>query len=230
MRKAPGTAIALAAILVCRVAAQDITTADQYFQQVSDRYAQVNDYEARIGISTGKTLMSGNVIYKSPTLLRIDFVQPPDQVISFDGDRLTVYVPEFHAVLSQSVTASPGGSGAGLATKDGLKMMKRNYSVGFEVSPDPVALEGSAGEKVVRLILTRKTVAEGFKTIVVSIAAESKLIRRLEGTTLANERFVFDFTNIKINQNIPESRFIYDSPASANVYNNFLFNSDDQKN
>lgn len=230
MRKATGTALALAALLTARALAQDITTADQFFQLVSDRYSQITDYEARLGIGTGKTTMTGTVIYRSPTLLRIDFSQPPDQVIAFDGERLTVYVPEFRAVLSQSVTTSPGGSGAGLVTKDGLKMMKRNYSAGFETSPEPVTLEGSPSESVVRILLTRKTVAEGFKTIVVSISPESRLIRRLEGTTLANEKFTFDFTAIKVNQNIPESRFIYDSPASANVYNNFLFNSDEQKN
>lgn len=208
-------------------AAQNIITADQYFQQVSDRYAQVNDYSCTIAINSGKSTMTGALIYKTPTLLRIDFSDPAGQVIAYDGQTLQVYIPEYHAVLSQSVDTTAGGSsGAGLATKDGLKMMKRNYSMAFETNPDPVPLAGTS-EKVVRLILTRKTVAEGFKTIIMSVNPESKLIRRLEGTTLANESFTFDFTDIKLNQNISEGRFIYDSPASANVYNNFLFNSAD---
>ncbi len=228
MRKALSAAFAIAVLLTQAAAAQDIMTADQYFQQVSDRYSQINDYEGKLAISTGKALMFGNVMYRSPSLLRIDFVQPPDQVIAFDGETLTVYVPEYRAVLSQSVGANPGGTGAGLATREGLKMMKRNYSAAFEANPDPVDLEGGAGEKVVRLVLTRKTVAEGFKTITVSVSPESKMIRRLEGMTLSSERFVFDFTAVKVNQNIPESRFIYDSPASANMYNNFLFNTDEQ--
>jgi outer membrane lipoprotein-sorting protein len=229
MRKAFFAAFVLSALAST---AQDITTADQYFLQVSERYAQINDYEAKIAIGTAKTTMTGSVIYRAPTLLRIDFTQPPDQVIAFDGERLTVYVPEFKAVLAQSVITEPGtrGTAAGLATREGLKMMRRNYTVAFEISPEPTVLEGAPSERVVRLALTRKTVAEGFKTIIISISPESKLIRRLEGSTLANEKFVFDFTGIKINQNIPESRFIYDSPASANVYNNFLFNSDEQKN
>jgi len=224
------TAMCLAALAGQGLAAQDtaITTADQYFLQVSERYGQIVDYEGKLAISNGKSLMSGNVMYRAPSLLRIDFVQPPGQVISFDGETLTVYVPELHAVLSQSVGAASTGSGAALASKDGLKMMRRNYSAAFESSPEPVPLEGTTGEKVVRILLTRKSVADGFRTIMVSIAPESKLIRRLEGTTLANERFIFDFTGIKINQNIPESRFIYDSPASANMYNNFLFNTEGQ--
>ena len=207
-------------------AAANITTADQYFQQVSDRYEQIKDYSCKLSIGSAKTTMSGDLIYRTPSLLRIDFSSPAGQVIAFDGQTLQVYIPEYHAVLSQSVDASSGSpsSGAGLATREGLKMMKRNYGIAFETSPEPVLLSGSA-EKVVRLLLSRKTVAEGFKTIIVSVSADSKLIRRLEGTTLANETFTFDFSGIKLNQNIPENRFIYDSPASANVYNNFLFNS-----
>ena len=205
-------------------ASTNIMTADQYFQEVSDRYTQINDYSCKLTISTGKATMIGNLIYRAPSLLRIDFTSPPDQVIAFDGQTLQVYIPEYHAVLSQSVSTASGSAGAGLATREGLKMMKRNYGIAFETSPDPVVLSGGT-EKVVRLVLTRKTVAEGFRTITVSVAADSKLIRRLEGTTLANENFTFDFTGMKLNQNIPEGRFIYDSPASANVYNNFLFNS-----
>jgi len=34
---------------------------------------------------------------------------------------------------------------------------------------------------------------------------------------------VFNFTDIKLNQGIAETVLIYDSPASANLYNNFLF-------
>ncbi|HUX38580.1 MAG TPA: outer-membrane lipoprotein carrier protein LolA [Rectinemataceae bacterium] len=208
---------------------QVITTAEQYFQEVSSRYAQVTDYSCKISISSGKTSMSGNLIYRAASLLRIDFSEPAGQVISYDGQTLQVYIPEYHAVLSQSVTPTSGVSAAGLATRDGLNMMRRNYGIAFESNPDPVELAGTT-EKVIRLVLTRKTVAEGFKTIVMSVSPESKLIRRLEGTTLANETFTFDFTGIKLNQNIPESRFIYNSPASANVYNNFLFNSTDTGN
>jgi len=57
----------------------------------------------------------------------------------------------------------------------------------------------------------------------ISISESSLLIRRIEGWTVANERIAFDFTSVKLNQNIPAARFLYDAPASANVYNNFLF-------
>lgn len=206
--------------------AQDILTADQFFSQVADRYAQVADYEGRINIAAGKDVMSGVIAYKAPSLLRIDFVQPPDQVIAFDGQRLVVYIPSLRAVLQQQAAGKPGAGSAGLATREGLKMMKRNYTVAYEASPAAEPLDAATPEPVVRLSLNRKSVAEGFRTMRLSVSPETKLIRRIEGTTVSGERFVFDFVGIKLNQGIPEARFIYDSPASANVYNNFLFGSD----
>jgi hypothetical protein len=50
----------------------------------------------------------------------------------------------------------------------------------------------------------------------------------MEGTTLAGDLIMYDFTGIKLDQGVPDTRFIYDSPASANMYNNFLFSSDTQ--
>lgn len=220
------TALGLAQGL-SRASAEDILTADQYFSQISDHYAEIRDYEAHITITAGKNpQMSGILAYKSPNLLRIDFIQPPDQVISYNGDQLQVYIPSLHAILSQSAAPKSGATGATLASKEGLKIMRRNYSAAYETGPNATPLDENSMEFVVRLDLTRKNVSEGFKTIKLCIDPATKLIRRIEGWTLSNDYFVFDFTAIKTNQNIPDTRFEYDSPASANVYNNFLFGTD----
>jgi outer membrane lipoprotein-sorting protein len=208
-------------------AADDILTADQYFLQVSDRYAQIKDYEAHIAITAGKNApMTGTIVYKAPSLLRIDFIQPPDQVISFNGEQLQVYIPSLHAILAQSTQTKSGAGGAALASKEGLKMMRRNYTVAYVTGPNAVALDPNSMEFVVSLVLNRKNVSEGYRTLKLSIDPGTKLIRRIEGWTLSNDYFMFDFTNMKFNQNIADTRFEYDSPASANVYNNFLFGND----
>ena len=209
---------------------QEIVTAAQYFNLVADRYAQVDDYEGKISIATGKDgkdVMKGDIIFKSPSLLRVDFTSPPDQVISFDGQTLTVYIPGYNAILSQSSADKPGAGTATLATREGLKMLRRNYSVAFESSPSPLPLDGGApGEQAVRLVLARTSAAEGFTTLKLYISPDTKLIRRIEGWTISGDKLTFDFTGVKTNVGIPAARFVYDSPASANVYNNFLFNSD----
>lgn len=203
---------------------QEIVTAEQFFNKVSDKYATINDYEASIQISSGTQPMNGKLSFKAPALLRIDFSQPAEQVIVFDGQRLVVYIPQYRAVLQQETGANSAGAGAAaLASRDGLSMMKRTYSLAWETTPQPVPLDTGSQEMVQRLMLTRKSATEGFKTIRLSISSTTLLIRRIEGWTVANEKITFDFTAIKLNQGIPATRFLYDAPASANVYNNFLF-------
>lgn len=217
--------IALLVLLPVVAFCQDITTADQYFSQVANRYSQINDYEGRITITVGTSVMTGKIAFKAPSFLRIDFIQPPDQVIDFDGQTLQVYLPAYRAILSQQVSdrAPSGVGGATLASREGLRLMSRGYAMAFESSPAPVPLENGGGEQVVRIVLNRRSVSEGFRTIILSIDPNTKLIRRIEGWTISGEKIVFDFTNIKLNQGIPAAHFVYDSPASANVYNNFLF-------
>lgn len=208
-----------------QAAAQDIRTADSFFKEVSAKYASIKDYQASVEVTAGKQTMAGTVIYKSPTLMRMDFSQPASQVIVYDGQSLVVYVPEFRAILSQQTGTT---SAAAIGTGDGLRMLGRNYSVAYEKGPTPTPLPGSEAESVIRLVLSRLTVAEGFRTIVLSIDPDRLLIRRMEGTTLAGDLISYDFKGIKLDQGIPDAKFIYDSPASANIYNNFLFSSDSQ--
>ncbi|MCE5255373.1 MAG: outer membrane lipoprotein carrier protein LolA [Spirochaetaceae bacterium] len=218
---------AILGMLLCLVfpaVTQEIVTAEQFFGKVSERYASINDYEASILINSGGQAMSGDLWFKSPQLMRIDFRQPPEQVIVFDGQRLIVYIPQYKAVLQQETgTDSLGAGAATLASREGLAMMKRNYSIAWEASPQAVPLDQGSEEMVQRLVLTRKAASEGFKSIRISILPASLLFRRIEGWTVANEKISFDFTQTKLNQNIPTTRFLYDAPASANVYNNFLF-------
>ncbi len=205
------------------VMAQDILTADKFFNQVSAKYSAIKDYSASVQVKAGKQTMAGTVIYKAPSLLRMDFTQPASQVIVYDGQSLVIYVPEFRAVLSQQ-TGSAGAPTA--ATGDGLRMLGRNYSIAYESGPNAVPLPGAESEQVIRLVLSRLTVAEGFRTIVLSIDPSRLLIRRMEGTTLAGDLISYDFVGIKLDQGIADTKFIYDSPASANMYNNFLFSSE----
>jgi outer membrane lipoprotein-sorting protein len=206
--------------------AQQIVTAEKFLENVSDKYAQFNDYEARIVIRSGNTDMYGTVLHKAPNFLRIDFTTPAEQVIVFNGDMLTVYLPEYRAILNQSVSSSRSAS-ANLATARGLSLLRRNFASAFITGPAPVPLDENSRERVVNLRLTRRYGSEGFREIILSVDPSTLLIRRMRGTTIAEGNVQFDFTDIKTNQGISERRFVYDSPASANLYNDFLFRDTD---
>jgi Outer membrane lipoprotein-sorting protein len=206
---------------------QEIITAEKYLEMVSETYGTIRDYEAQLIIHSGNTEMIGNVSHLTPAFLRIDFTKPAEQVIVFNGELLTIYLPEFRAVLSQNVNQSRRGTGAGFVTAQGLVVLRRNYVPSFVTGPNPEPLENNSKERVVKLRLTRRSILEGFREIILSVNPDTKLIRRIEGRTIAEGDLRFDFTNIKVNQGIPELRFLYDSPASANMYNNFLFRDSD---
>jgi len=112
---------------------QEITTAEQYLGMVSEVYGGIRDYEARINIRSGSSEMYGTVIHLSPSYLRIDFTKPADQVIVFNGELLTIYLPEYRAVLNQTVNQSRrnSASGASMASAQGLILLRRNYVPSF---------------------------------------------------------------------------------------------------
>ena len=66
---------------------------------------------------------------------------------------------------------------------------------------------------------------EGFRQLIMSVG-EDNLIRRMVCVTADYTEMQFDFTDIKTNEGIPDTRFEYDSPASANVFENFLFEAE----
>ena len=70
-------------IAVFSLFSQEIITADKYLESVSERYASIKDYEARVFIRSDSTDMIGNLSFLDPYFLRIDFTDPPEQVLVF---------------------------------------------------------------------------------------------------------------------------------------------------
>ncbi len=201
--------------------AQNITTASAYFKIISEYYGTIKDYEVDFETRVEKTEAAGRLSFKSPDLLRMDYSTPENQVICFNGDMLTIYLPDSSAVLQQSVTQD--NTGASLATPQGLSLLSRYYSVAYETGQDAEPLEEGSDEMVVKFILSRKSASEAFRYIKIAVNPSTKLIRRVEAVTPKGETLVFNFYDYKLNQAITDQRFIYDPPSSANNINNFLF-------
>ncbi len=203
--------------------AQNITTASAYFKTISEYYGTIKDYEVDFEIKIEKKETAGKLSFKAPNLLRMDYTNPEEQVICFNGDVLTIYLPDAPAVLQQQVSPDGTNNTASLTTPQGLSLMSRYYSVAYETGQNAEPLEEGSDEMVVKLILTRKSASEAFRYIKIAVNNETKLIRRIEAVTPKGEEFVFNFYDYVLNQNLSEQRFVYDAPSSANNYNNFLF-------
>ena len=205
---------------------QEILTAENYFDEVSFRYGKIRDYTATISITQGETVMTGKLYYKSPNLLRIDFTDPEDQVLVTNGTELTIYIPKYEVILVQKLRRRSQAALANMASEQGLHLLKKNYGVAYLSGPDFIPLEEGSEEMVRQLKLESRSTAEGFRQIVLAVG-RTGLIRRITGVTIGYEEFVLDLLDIIVNQNIPDTRFEYDSPPYANVYNDFLFEAEE---
>ena len=180
----------------------------------------MKDYEAAISITQGKSVSHGKLSYKSPIYLRIDFDDPPKQVLNFDGEKLTFYSPANEVILEQRYKKKSPSQVEGLMSSQGLGIMQRNYSIAYLSGPTAVPLEDGSKEMVVKLKLSSRG-GHGYTQMILSV--RDSLIRRVEGTQSSGDKVVMDFTNIRINQGVPDSRFVYDAPPYANVIQDWLF-------
>ena len=206
-------------ITLTALAAQE--TADSYFESVSERYVSIEDYTANLVIRRGETEEIAAVTYKNPGLLRLDYEDPAGMVMVVGPDLFQVWVPSLRVTFSQPLRRDGQSSGANLNTARGLAMMRQNYSVSYIESPDPVPLDDGSSEMVVWLSL-RATVSEGFSRLRLAISSDLT-IRRIIGVTTSGETITFDFTDMILNNGIPDTRFDYDSPPEGNTIENFLF-------
>ena len=213
--------IALFLLFSASLFAQSITTASAYFKTISEYYSTLKDYEVNFEIKIEKQETAGRLSFKAPDLLRLDYTNPEEQVICYNGDTLTIYLPDSDAVLQQSITEDTGAEA--LTTPQGLSLLSRYYTVAYETGQNAEPLEDGSDEMVVKFILTRKSAAEAFRYINIAVSEQTKLIRRIEAVTPKGEVIMFDFYDYVLNQDITDQRFIYDAPSSANNYNNFLF-------
>lgn len=218
------TAFTVAFLVAAPVGSQEILTAASYLDSVADRYGVIDDYIADVEMATDEEQMAGTLYYRRPNLIRIDFEEPQDQVLVSDGETLTVYIPRFDVVLQQALRERTS-DGADLASERGLQLMRQNYSVAYLESPDPVPIEEDSDELVVKLRLDWRSTSEQFRQLTLSVT-EDRLIRRIVGVTVDYREVQFDFTDIRVNQNIPPARFEYEPPASANVFDGFLFDNE----
>ncbi|ORC37986.1 hypothetical protein B4O97_02365 [Marispirochaeta aestuarii] len=194
---------------------QEILTASQFFDQMSERYEFIQDYEADITITQPDSVLTGVIYYKNPNRIRINFTEPEDQVIVSDGSLLTVYLPEQSVTLNQRLSGSDSDA-------QGLRLFRQGYSIAYKETPGYVPLEADSREQVIKLNLVWKNTDEGFRQIEMSVG-ENGFIRRLSGITKDYDEIQIDLENLKTNQNIPEARFDYESPSSSYVIDNFIF-------
>lgn len=198
-------------------------TALSYFDSVSERYRTISDYSADVVIERGDTVQSAKVRYKQPNKLRLDFTSPRGMVITVDRRLLQVWIPEYKSLFTQSLSQSSQAQLANVSSSNGLELIRKYYTLSYDPGPELVSLEPNSDTKVVKLKAEWKSSTQGFKRLDLSIDSE-RLIRKVVGITTTNDEITFSFSNLSLNQGIPDSRFQFNAPQTGNTVENFLFN------
>lgn len=212
--------------LVHSISSQEIVTASVFFDSLSESYRTIEDYQATLLILQEESVTMGTLFHKRPNFLLIEFEDPADQVIAVDGEKLIIYIPFLNVALEQQLQKADENI-ATLATAPGLDLMKSRYSVAYQDSQDLVPLEEESEELVWKLVLEWQSIDEGFRQLILSVN-EDLLIRRIVGVTSSFEEIQLDFLDILLNQGLPEGKFRYESPSSANVIKDFIFEPEEE--
>lgn len=213
--------VAVATMAPFGASAQNILTAEDFFDQVSQRYGQIQDYVATVHYRIREDEWTGDLNYRRPNLLRIDFTDPAEQVLNTDGQFLIIYVPRHRVAFRQELGGHSAAVINDMASEQGLHMLRQNYSIAYVTGPEPVPLEEDSEEMVVKLKLEWLSTSENYRQLEIAVN-EDMMIRRITGVTVDYETVQMDFLDISTNEGIPEARFEYDPPASANWIENFL--------
>lgn len=212
----------LTLLLPMAIPAQQILTAGEFFDAVAANYASIEDYIADVVWRDEGGTMRGELTYKRPDMVRIDFEVPEDQVFVSNGEVLQIYIPAYYVILEQELREGVASVPGGQITGEGLALMRRNYDIAYLEGPEPVPLQEGSDVFVTQLRLDRKQVTEGFRELVLSVD-DSGFIRRIDGTKIDWEEVQMELSNIRINQRISDQVFEYDGDPSASKNENFLY-------
>ncbi len=225
----PGTRGSRTTMMLCALLlvpaglfAQQVLTAREFFDTVAANYASIEDYTADMVWRDERGTMRGTLIYKRPNLVRIDFTEPQDQLLVSDGRRLLVYVPAHNVRLTQTLRDQVGAAPGGIATAEGLALMRRNYNIAYLEGPEPVPIREGSSTFVTRLRLDRRQASEGFRQLILSVD-ENGFIREIVGTKVDWEEVTMELSNIRTNQRISDQVFQEAGDSSASIEENFLY-------
>ncbi len=205
------------------VYSENIKTAAAFFSEVSERYAKLYDYKVNMTITMNGKSQRATATFKRPDRLRIDFKYPKDQCVVFDGSTLSIYLPHYRTILTQEIDRNSDENASTLGTPRGLSIMRRSYTIQYEHSAEPVPIAEGSSQKVISLVLNRKSASETFRRLKVMIYPQNKLIRRIEAIALDGTKVSFDFYGYRLNVGVSSKFFIFDAEPTAKVLNDFLF-------
>lgn len=221
-------------------AQEQLLGAKDLLASISETYkTTIKDYEAKITWTQDKDVQAGNLWFKNPQKLRIDFTEPKGQVLCTNGYEFWVYIDNMNVTLHQDILAKEKekDENGKLVVKEqnvllqaiGFDKFLKDYAIEYQDAKTLQEYTDKNGNTVsvykFKLIRWRSS-QNGFNVIYLTVEPNG-LIRRVEGITAAYKKIVFELDDYNVNPGIADLKFEYEPPAHANTVNNFISNQGD---
>lgn len=144
---------------------------------------------------------SGLVWMKSPSLFRWEYQQPFEQLIVADGTQVWVYDEDLDQVTvkEQNNNLNP------IYVIINDELSKKHYDIVFEMTKDDVDW----------ISLTPKVKSDDVKYV--WLAVQNNLVQQIRVFNHFDQIMIFEFDNIKKNQELDEKLFKFDPPEGVDV-------------
>ncbi len=196
-------------------AAADPANVTELVAAVESTYAGVNSLRAdfvqvtRSASMGQETRQRGKVQLERPQKMRWDFQQPDASTFVTDGATMWVYSPTNNQVIVSGVSA--GGQAGGMTQLlDDLNQLDELFNVTL------IDGAGNAAKATYVIDLTPKK-QTSFKKLRLTLSKKKYEVQQVLLTDQFDNQVDLSFTQIKLNQDIPDTTFSFQIPANAQV-------------
>lgn len=196
------------------ISSQEVLTASQYFDNIYQKYQDLEDLTATVTFSMGNTTSSGSLLFKAPSSFKLEFNDR--RVFLKTVDKLTVYSPNLNMTFVQNLKPQRVNSNP-------FSIIRSEYSVSYATSPNFEPLEEGSSEMVKKLIFRRRSLRGATISQLEIAFNRDSLMRRVIAVTNSGRTLVLDFSNVLLNSGVFETQLNYTPPHGADIVNNFLY-------
>lgn len=183
--------------------------------RMQKRYDQAKDFRAQFSQKYSRavigrmTVSTGEVAFKKPGRMRWDYVKPEPRMFLSTGQFLWLYEPEEKQAFKQDLKTSQ------LPAALAFLMGKGKITDEFEVTFSDDSRYGSAADY--RLQLSPKAPQSSYKTILFVVDPKEFTVRESVLVDQQSNINHFTFSDLKINDKVPDSVFKWAPPAGVRV-------------
>ncbi len=184
-------------------------------ERMQKRYDQAKDFRAHFSQKYSRAVMgrmtvsTGEVAFKKPGRMRWDYSTPEARMFLSTGQFLWLYEPEEHQAFKQDLKTSQ------LPAALAFLMGKGKITDEFDVSFSGDARYGSAADY--RLQLVPQKPQSTYKTILFVVDGKEFTVRESVLVDQQGNVNHFTFSDLKINDKVPDALFKWTPPAGVRV-------------